>query len=56
MQWRLSLSSHIGKLSSKDEFVGVPVVTQQVTNSTSIHEDAGLISGLTKWVKDLALP
>ena len=33
------------------EFVGVPVVAQQVTNPTSIHEDVGSIPGLTQWVK-----
>ena len=37
-------------------FLGVPIVAQGVKNPTSIHKDAGLIPGLTQWVKDLALP
>ena len=34
----------------------VPIVTQQVKNSTSIHGDVGSIPGLTQWVKDSVLP
>ena len=35
--------------------VGVPVVAQQLTNPTSVHEDMGSIPSLTQWVKDPVL-
>ena len=31
-------------------------MVQWVKNATSIHGDAGLISSLSQWLKDLALP
>ena len=34
---------------------GVLVVTQWVTNPTSIHEDSSLIPGPTQWVGDPVL-
>ena len=34
---------------------GVPVVAHQLTNPTNIHEDAGLIPGFARGVRDLAL-
>ena len=43
-------------LSRKLKDVRVPVVTQQLTNPTSILEDTGSVSGLAQHVKDLSLP
>ena len=40
---------------STEHSLGVPLVAQQVTNPTSIHEDAGSMPGLTQWVEDPVL-
>ena len=41
---------------NKQSSLGVPIVTQWVTNLTSIHEDEGLTSGPAQQVKDLVMP
>ena len=38
-----------------EDNLGVPFVAQWLTNPTSIHEDVGLILGLTLWVGDPVL-
>ena len=39
----------------KTEGKGVPVMAQQLTNPTNIHEHVGSTPRLTQWLKDLVL-
>ena len=46
-----------GRLGARQELEkGSSHCGSVVTNPTSIHEDIGLIPGLTQWVKDPLLP
>ena len=54
----LSLSPQVSSETlkiKKNAFMKISVVTQWVTNPTSILEDSGLIPGLAQWVKDPVL-
>ena len=50
--WGTSQNSFGGNFK---EGLGVPVVARWVMNLTGIGEDAGLIPGLTRWVRDPVL-
>ena len=53
-EWRL-MQVLVGRNSLFERKKKLPVVHQWLTNPTSIREDAGLIPGLTQWVKNLAV-
>ena len=52
----MSKSSPHSKSHNNKRFLGVPVMTQWLTNPTRNHQVAGLIPGLAQWVKGQALP
>ena len=48
---------HAEKITVKNLlYLCLPFVAQRITHPTRIREEAGSVSGLASWVKDLALP
>ena len=58
LAWEPSYATGVALKRQKDKKrnLGVPIVTQWLTNPTKNHEVAGSIPALAQWVKDLALP
>ena len=52
LAWELPHATGTVKTTHTHTHRGVPVVVQQVKNTTSIHEDGGSIPGLVQWVKE----
>ena len=50
------LVQHCKSTIIKKNYLGVPIMAQQLTNPTSIREDVDLIPGLAQWLTDQALP
>ena len=51
----LDMSPQARETKAKKTTSGVPIVAQWLAKPTSIHEDAVLIPGLHRWVKNLVL-